>query len=179
MRGFLAELRLYLCNHWVSKIPSHSFRLWFYRNVMKFNIGKASYVLMNCSFDCAEGLIIGNSSTFNANCRIDARGGILIGNNVSISSDVIILTADHDIDKPDMEGRQKKVVIDDYVWIGTRATILPGVHIGYGAVVAAGAVVTRNVSAHQVVAGVPAKVIKERKCKSGYTYQASYKRLLQ
>lgn len=179
MRRLLSEFRLYACNHWVAVLPSHSFRLWFYRKIMKFRIEGNSFVFMNCSFDCAENLIIGKHSVINANCRIDTRGEVTVGKNVSISSDVIILTADHDMDTPGMDGRQRKVSIGNNAWIGTRAMIMPGVSIGEGAVVAAGAVVTKSVAPFQVVAGVPAKVIKSRACTEGYTYSAAYKRLFQ
>lgn len=175
MSSFLSEFRLYLCNNWISGIPSHTFRLWFYRKVMGFKIGKESSIFMNCKFDCAGDLLIGENSVINANCRLDSRGGLEIGSNVSISEDVILLTADHD-EIFDVTGRNKKVIIDDYVWIGTRAMILPGVTIGKGAVIAAGAVVTKKVETLTVVAGVPAKPIKIRPGK--FDYSASYRRLL-
>lgn len=123
--------------------------------------------------------MIQKNSVINANCRLDTRGGIYIGENVSISNQVVILTADHDMDSSDMAGRTKKVTIEDYVWIGTRAMIMPGVIIGKGAVVAAGAVVTKNVEPFEVVAGVPARRIKNRMERKDYSYDASYKRLFQ
>ena len=177
MRNLLSEFRLYLCNRWVSSIPSHTFRLWFYRKVMGFNIGCESAVLMDCSFDCAKGFTIGRNSIINGRCRLDNRGELTIGNNVSVSSDVIILTADHDVNSPDFSGRNRQVVIDDYVWVGTRAMILPGVKIGKGAVIGAGSVVTKNVEPYNVVAGVPAKFIGTRNDDLKYT--VSYRRLFQ
>ena len=163
----------------MSHIPSHHVRLWFYRIVMKFSIEKGSYIFMGCSFDCTKSLTIKKNSVINAGCRLDARGGIYVGENVSISNEVVILTADHDMDSPDMMGRRKRVTIEDYVWVGTRAMILPGVTVGKGAVIAAGSVVTKDVSPYNVVAGVPAKVIKNRLQKDDYTYTASYKRWFQ
>jgi acetyltransferase-like isoleucine patch superfamily enzyme len=144
---------------------------------MGFSIGKSSSIFMNCKFDCAKGLVIGHNSVINADCRLDARGGLTIGNNVSISEQVVILTADHNEDWLNIKDRSKKVFIDDYVWIGTRAMILPGVTIGKGAVVAAGAVVTRDIPPFCVYGGVPAKFIKKRIEKLDYT--ASYRRLFQ
>uniref|UniRef100_UPI003F4E7103 acyltransferase n=1 Tax=Flavobacterium ovatum TaxID=1928857 RepID=UPI003F4E7103 len=132
---------------------------------------------MDCKFDCAKGLTIGNNSVINANCRLDSRGGLEIGNNVSISEDVILLTADHNEDLLGVVNREKNVYIDDYVWIGTRAMILPGVNINKGAIIAAGSVVTKNVEALVVVGGIPAKFIKIRPEKFDYT--ANYKRLFQ
>ncbi|MFE3871984.1 acyltransferase [Flavobacterium sp. ZS1P70] len=175
--SFLSELRLYLCNHFISNIPSHTIRLLFYREFMSFNIGKGSSIFMGCKFDCARGLTIGVNSVINARCRLDSRGGLIIGDNVSISEDVIILTADHDMDAADFAGRNKNVIIEDYAWIGTRAMILPGINTGKGAVIAAGSVVTKNVNAFQVVAGVPAKFIKMRN--QNLEYKNNYKRLFQ
>jgi acetyltransferase-like isoleucine patch superfamily enzyme len=175
--SFLSELRLYFCNHFISNIPSHTIRLFFYRKFMVFNIGEGSSIFMGCKFDCAKGLTIGINSVINARCRLDSRGGLLIGDNVSISEEVIILTADHDMDTPNFAGRNKNVIIGDYVWIGTRAMILPGVNIGKGAVVAAGSVVTKNVNDFEVVGGIPAKFIKKRS--ENLYYKLYYQRVFQ
>lgn len=177
VKYILAELRLYLCNHYIAHIPSHRLRLWFYKNIMGFNIGENSTCLMKLIVDFNRGLTIGKNSVVNGRCRLDTRGGITIGDNVSISSDVTILTADHDMNTPDFAGRNNPVIIHDYVWVGTGAMIMPGITIGKGAVVAAGSVVTKNVEPYHVVAGVPAKFIKERSKNLNYT--AKYKRFLQ
>lgn len=178
MSRILSEFRLYICNHWISCTPSHTVRLWYYRNIMGFKIGKGSNIFMNCKFDCAKGLSIGVNSVINARCRLDSRGELIIGNNVSISEEVIILTADHDSDIMGIEGRNKKVVIADYVWVATRAMILPGTNIGKGAVLAAGTVVTKNVEEFSIVAGIPACFIKKRP-KDNLNYSAAYQRLFQ
>ena len=94
--AILSEFRLYLCNEWIKKIPSHTIRNSYYKNFMGFQIGKQSAILMSTEFDCARGLILGDNSVINSRCRIDTRGGVTIGKGVSISSDVIILTADHE-----------------------------------------------------------------------------------
>lgn len=173
----LSELRLYMCNHCVSHIPSHRIRLWYYKTIMGFKIGKGSTIFMNCKFDCAGGFLLGDNSVINAGCRLDNRGELLILNNVSISEDVAILTADHDINSNTFAGRTKKVIIEDYVWIGTRALILPGVNIKEGAVVGAGSVVTKDVESFDVVAGIPAKLIKKRS--KDLKYKIDYIRLFQ
>jgi acetyltransferase-like isoleucine patch superfamily enzyme len=173
----LSELRLYICNEWIATIPSHTFRLWYYRNIMKFQIAREISIFMHCTFDAAKGLTIGNGSVINAGCRLDSRGDIIIGSKVSISQQVIILTADHDVEAHDFAGRSRKVVIDDFVWIGTRAMILPGVTIGRGAIIAAGAVVNKNVQPFTIVGGVPAKLLKERR--QDIEYPTKYRRLFQ
>jgi acetyltransferase-like isoleucine patch superfamily enzyme len=177
MKTILSEFRLYICNHWIANIPSNRLRLLYYKKIMGFRIEKGSSIFMNCKFDCAGGLTIGKNSVINANCRLDSRGGLYIGNNVSISEEVIFLTADHNEDLIGVHGRVKKIVIEDYVWIGTRAMVLPGVTIEKGAVAASGAVVTRNVKYLDVVAGIPAKKINSRP--ENFNYSAQYKRLFQ
>jgi acetyltransferase-like isoleucine patch superfamily enzyme len=177
MSSILSEFRLYLCNHWIANIPSHRIRLWYYRKIMAFKIGAGSTIFMNCKFDCAGGLIIGKNSVINAKCRLDSRGTLEIGNNVSVSEEVIFLTADHSEDLIGVKGRSKKVYIEDFVWLGTRAMVLPGVTIEKGAVVAAGAIVTRDAKYLNVVAGIPAKLINVRP--ENFNYTAQYKRLFQ
>ena len=177
LKGFFSEFRLYICNELVSKIPSHSLRNFYYRKVMGFTFGHNCSVHMHCFFDCAKNIVIGKNSVINAKCRLDNRGRINIGANVSISQDVLILTADHDVASADFAGRNLSVNIGDYVWIGTRATILPGVNIGEGALIAAGAIVTKDVMPYSIVAGIPAKIIKMRR--KDLTYETSYRRLFQ
>lgn len=176
LRVFLGELRVYFCNKIINKVPSHTLRLLFYKKVMKFSVGKHSAIFLNCTFECAKGIKIGDNSVINTRCHLDSRGGIIIGSNVAIASDVIILTADHDLSTVEFVGRSKQVLINDFVWIGTRATILPGINLGEGAVVGAGSVVTKNVDPYTFVAGVPAKFIKDRP--RNLNYNTSYRRRL-
>lgn len=179
MKGFLRRLwfdgLLYLCNHVVAFFPSHGLRQLFYRTAMQFEIGEKSCIFMGAKFDCRRGFKLGAHSVINENCRLDNRGELTIGNNVSISSEVCILTADHDVQSPSFAGRNRPVRIDDYVFLGTRALILPGVTIGRGAVVAAGAVVTKDVVALSIVAGSPAKEIGRRN--PDLSYEVEYCRL--
>jgi acetyltransferase-like isoleucine patch superfamily enzyme len=177
MKLIFSEARLYLCNHLVNKVPSHSVRLWFYRTVMQFSIGSQTSIFLGATFDCVGGLSLGRKSVINQECRLDPRGGVTIGDCVSISSQVCVLTADHNLQSPAFEGRTQPVVIDNYAFVGTRALILPGVTVGEGAIVAAGAVVTRNVPPFTIVAGVPAKPIGLRP--NELKYDAEYRRWFQ
>ena len=172
-----SELRLYLCNEWVASIPSHRLRKLFYRRVMGFDVGAHSNIFMHCEFDSTRGFRIGEQSVINSKCRLDTRGGITIGNKVSLSQEVIILTAYHKVGTDDFASSHKAVVIEDYVWVGTRAMILPGVTIGEGAIVAAGAVVTKDVAPYTMVAGVPARFVKTRPTQ--LEYPTVYQRLFQ
>ena len=175
MRDVAFHLLLYVCNHVVAHVPSHRLRLAFYRRAMGFRIGPNSHVFMGGRFDTRGGLTVGRDCVLNERCRIDSRGGVTVGDDVALSAEVCVLTADHDLQSPGFVGRDRPVVIGDHVWVGTRATILPGVTIGTGAAVAAGSVVTRDVPPHTIVAGVPARPIGTRP--AGLTYSAAYRRL--
>lgn len=143
-------------------------RHWFYRAIMHVELAPGAHILSGLWLDSRRGLTIGANSVVNQRCRLDNRGGIEIGANVSISPEVHILTGDHDVYSPSLEGRLRKVSIGDYVFIGSRATILPGVSIGEGAVVCAGAIVTRDVPVRAIVAGVPARMIGIRNAPFDY-----------
>lgn len=111
--------------------------------------------------DCGKNLVFGKRVFVNAGCKFQDQGGITIGDDVLIGQNVVIATLNHAMD-PDSRGdmNPKPVCIGNKVWIGANATLLPGVSIGEGAIVAAGAVVSKDVPARTVVGGVPAKVIK-------------------
>ena len=87
---------------------------------------------------------------------------IILANNVIINDGCILLTASHDVDNPDWQQISAPIVIEDYAWIATNSIILPGVTIGKAAVVGAGSVVSKDVLPYQVVAGNPARVVKNR-----------------
>jgi acetyltransferase-like isoleucine patch superfamily enzyme len=167
-KTFLFDILMYVTNHIVTHLPSRRVRLTFYRRALGFEIGSGSYIFMGARFDSRHGFRMGRNSIVNENCRLDNRGGLAIGDNVSISAGTVILTADHDIQSATFEGRNRPVEIADYVFVGTRATILPGVRIGRGAVVGACSLVTRDVAEYDVVAGVPAKTIGRRDSKLDY-----------
>ena len=166
---------LFICNRLVANIPIHLVRLVFYRSVMRFEIGEHSYIFSGARFDTRGQFRLARNSTINEGCRLDNRGGLSIGENVSISAETCILTADHDPHDPAFGGRNRPVVIEDYVFIGTRALILPGVRLGRGAVVGAGSVVTKEVAPLSIVAGSPAREIGKRN--SDLNYKIDYHRL--
>lgn len=162
LHRILSEFRLFCCNRLVSQIPSHHFRLAFYRWIMGFEIGKNSSIHLGARFTAARGLRIGIFSVINQDCRLDPRGSITIGDYTALSPEVTILTADHDPYSKTFEGRTRQVIIGNDVWIGTRAILLPGITVGNNVVVAAGAIVTKNVEPFTIVAGIPARKIGER-----------------
>jgi maltose O-acetyltransferase len=107
---------------------------------------------------------IGDDVSFGAYLHIWGMGGVTIGNRVMIGSHVAITSLTHDYTAAAMKGTSiaRPIVIEDDVWLGTHCVILPGVCVGRGAVVAAGAVVTEDVPPYTVVAGVPARLLKRR-----------------
>jgi len=110
----------------------------------------------------AEKMECGSDVAFGEFCHIRANGGLRIGSRVMIASHVVITTRSHPIDLPRYAITEDAPIdIGDDVWIGAGAVILPGVSIGAGAVVAAGAVVSESVAPYTVVAGVPARVIRQ------------------
>jgi maltose O-acetyltransferase len=166
MRKRLADWRLglvlYLANWWVNRWPFHAVRNAYYRRICRVAIAPGSSVHMGAVLYTLGGVRIGEGTTIDQGVRLDGRGGLTIGAGVSIAPDVYLLTADHDPQSPSFEGRTAPIVVEDHAWLGTRSMVLPGVTIGRGAVVAAGAVVTRDVPPYTIVGGVPAKPIGTR-----------------
>ena len=162
-----ADLRLFILTM-TGYVPSHRYRNVVYR-CAGIKRAKSSSIHWRARFFCPEGLTIGDHCIIGNDAFFDARDGITIGENVNIAAEVRIYTREHDIDDPYFAECGGPVVIDDYVYIGARVTILPGVRIGKGAVVATGAVVTKDVEPYMLVGGVPAKVIRERSHDLRYT----------
>jgi acetyltransferase-like isoleucine patch superfamily enzyme len=112
-------------------------------------------------------IAIGNEVSINAMCHISGTGGVTIGEGVRIGASVSIIASNHDFSDPTIPIRHqgttaKGIRIHDDVWIGTHAVILDGVEVGHGAVIGAGAVVTRDVAPMAIVGGVPARQIGSR-----------------
>lgn len=116
------------------------------------------------------GLRIERGSIIGSDALLDARCGLHIGKNVNLSSEVAIWTLQHDFDSPTFATKGGMVDIGDRAWISFRATILPGVTIGEGAVVAAGSIVTKDVEPFDVVAGIPARKIASRNRQLTYSW---------
>jgi acetyltransferase-like isoleucine patch superfamily enzyme len=165
----------YVTNHFVSHLPSYTLRHLWYRRVVGIKLGSGSAIHQGCflwSYGPGQmrraGLEIGEGTRVGRNCCLDARAPLQIGDHVSVSPDVAILTTQHDQDHPDFVLESRPVRIGDHVWIGMRAMIMPGVRIGHGAVVAAGAIVTKDVEPLAVVGGIPARRIGTRSIDPGY-----------
>lgn len=150
--------------HCAGQIPSHHFRRFFYR-LSGMKIGKGSAIHMWLTLYYPAGISIGKDTIIGEKTTLDGRAKLSIGDHVDIASEVMIYNAEHDINDSHFQATQAPVTIEDYVFIGPRAIILPGVTVGRGAVIGAGAVVTKDVAAFTIVGGVPAKVIGERENK--------------
>ena len=111
--------------------------------------------------DCGKNTRVGEHVFINMGCKFQDQGGITIDDGAQIGHNVVLATLNHNLDPEKRTGlTYAPIHIGKNVWIGANATVLPGVNIGDGAVVAAGAVVTKDVEPNTIVGGVPAKVIK-------------------
>ncbi|WP_117170106.1 sugar O-acetyltransferase [Paraliobacillus sediminis] len=112
--------------------------------------------------DCGKNINVGQNVFINSGCRFQDQGGITIGDGVFIGHNVVLATLNHDIDpRKRSTMHPAPITIGKDVWIGSNATVLPGVTIGDGAIIAAGAVVTKDVPPTVIVGGVPAKILKK------------------
>jgi maltose O-acetyltransferase len=143
-------------------IPIHTVRLLLYKYLFRVDIPFDAIISNKCRYNEPAGVHIGHHSIIGPDAFLDGRMGLFIGNNANISDEVRIFTLEHDITSPTFAHKGGAVYIDDWVYIGARVTILPSVRIGAGAVVASGAVVTKDVEPWTMVGGVPAKFIKKR-----------------
>lgn len=174
--NYILDLELLLVT-WAGLVPLHLFRLFFY-TLAGMKIGKGSRIHIGARFFYPANITIGEGSILGDNIFLDGRDKLIIGNHVDIASGVMIYNSEHDLNSEDFHAINASVEIGDYVFIGPRAIILPGVKIGKGAVVAAGAVVTKDVPEFAIVGGVPAQMIGERKIKDLH-YQLGRARLFQ
>jgi maltose O-acetyltransferase len=163
--GFARYLPQYLPGgHECKKIRGFVVKYIFRKCGANINIKRGAF------FGLGRDIEIGNNSDIGLNAYIAGIGGggeLIIGDNVIMAPEVAILTLGHYHSDPNMLiNRQgdytSKIIIEDNVWIGIRSIILPGVRIGEGAIIGAGAVVTKDVPPYSIVGGVPAKVISRR-----------------
>lgn len=162
MKGFIAGLFSFFLSL-IMWIPFSVVRISICKCCLK-RLGKNNFIARNVEIRSPYRISIGNNCSVNKRVLLDGRGiGLIIGDNVDIAQETNIWTLQHDYNSPNYATVGKETVIEDYVWLSSRVTLLPGVRIGRGAVVATGAVVTKDVPPLAIVGGIPAKVIGWRK----------------
>jgi maltose O-acetyltransferase len=144
----------------VGYIPIHTIRKIFYL-ISGIKMPFSSTIHIGANFFKPSGITIGQDSIIGDHCFLDGRAPLTIGNHVSLTSQVLIYNDEHNINT-DYSNSFGPVTIKDYVFVGPRVIILPNVTIGKGAVVAAGAVVTKDIPDFEIWGGVPAKKISDR-----------------
>lgn len=145
-------------------IPSYSIRKLFYRYIFSMRITKKTVIFGCCEFRSPWNIAIGNS-TISANCILDGRGEIVIDDNVVLGSGVHIWTEEHNVNDPYfrvLKENLQPVRIKQYAWVCSDTTILPGVMINEGAVLASRACATNDLAPFTIYGGIPAKKIGER-----------------
>lgn len=156
----------------VTHVPIRALRhAWLRR--LGVTIGDGAVVYRGTSVLGASGIHVGHRSIIGWRCVVDGRGGVTIEDDVVIASDCRIITADHDVRLPGFDVRYAPVTLENRAWLGTRAMVLKGVHVHYGAVVAAGGVATRDVPPLTIVGGVPARPIADRPAHLSYQLEGA------
>lgn len=168
IKRYLYQLRYsftwWFINSILSNLPSKHLRLW---GLKKFGIDTQPNVRFYQGFHIRnpKGIHIGNGVSIGPKVLLDGRKELYIGSNVVIAYEAIIWTLNHDYNDETFCGKGAPVKIGNYAWICSRSIILPGVTIGEGAIIASGAIVTKDVEPYTIVGGVPAKVIGRREQK--------------
>lgn len=175
--NIIEDAILYILHAVSAHLPSHTLRKIIFTGA-GMKIGRGSTIHMGAKFFEPSGITIGEDTIIGDSCFIDGRGGAIFGSHVDVASEAMFYTSEHDINSSDFKATNQKLEVKDYVFIGPRAIILPGVTIGKGAIVAAGAVVTKDVAEYEMVGGVPAKKIGERSFRN-LNYKLGRARLFQ
>jgi putative colanic acid biosynthesis acetyltransferase WcaF len=163
MRKFV-QVRQYFWNEWLTWLPGNRLRCALLGWLMKAAIGKDTQIWRGLKLDgnCYGVISIGARCIIARGAQINMAKKLTIGHEVMTGHDVCFYGADHDVDDPEMPARYAPITVQDGVWIASKASVLKGVTVGKGAVVAYGAVVTRDVPPYAVVGGVPARFIRWR-----------------
>ena len=161
VRKFIIFLR-YIPFDFVILLRRHFYKYLFKKSANKFNI------LDSVIINFPENISIGERFSLHQFSIIDATSEVVIGSNVAIGSHVLIITSSHNfndknINIKDQGIHSEKIEIGNNVWIGSRVTILKGVKIGKNSIIGANSLVNKDIPENVVAAGIPCKIIKERK----------------
>jgi acetyltransferase-like isoleucine patch superfamily enzyme len=160
-----------LFNRYGTHLPSRRLRKWWLR-ALGATLDRGCVIFAGTTVLGADRLRVGERANIGWRCVLDARGGLTIGNDAVIASDSQLIGGRHDFDDDDFIAYFDPITVGDHAWLATRCLVIGGVTIGRGAVVAAGAVVTRDVADNVVVGGVPAREIRKRT--GGLDYRIDY-----
>ncbi len=152
--------------HGILNLSPPFLRTLFFKLLLK-KMGKGVFIDTKVYFRYPNRVSVGNDVSVNRGCSFYPsyhfkEAEIVLGNNIRLGPNVSFLAAGHDHTRLDLPDIAARIEVKDHVWIGANATILQGVTIGEGAIIAAGSVVNKDVPAYQIYGGVPAKFIKER-----------------
>ena len=136
----------------IMSFPSRHLRLFFLRR-KGATIAKNVSICRGVEIRNPKGLVIGEGCAIGPGVTLDARKGLKLGNNVTIAKDAIIWTLHHEMNSTDFHTIGAETIIEDYAWICSRSVLLPGVHVGRGAVIASGAVLTKNADDQSIMGG--------------------------
>lgn len=173
IRGIIDGIKWNLSTSIIPSIPSQTIRNWGLRK-MGVKMSKNVKLYSGFSIRNPKALIIEDGVSIGPKVLLDARCGLTIRRNAIIAYDAIVWTLNHDYNDEGFCGKGASVEIGAYAWICSRSIILPGIKIGEGAIVASGAIVTKDVDPYTIVGGVPAREIGIRKRKD---YKYGYNRL--
>jgi acetyltransferase-like isoleucine patch superfamily enzyme len=164
----------------VSVIPSHHIRNILLVVIFKMDISKRTVIYGGFEIRAPWNISIGEGTIIGDEAKLDGRCGITIGKNVNFSTGVWIWTLEHDLNDPYFGTTNKggEVIIGDRVWLSCRTVVLPRIRIGEGAVVAAGAVVSKDCDAFKVYGGIPAKAISNRNNNLCYMFDGKHDHFL-
>lgn len=172
IKAVLAALAYQGYNSIFTHAPFHFLRRLYLTGILGIPIGAGSFVGMGCHVTGRK-IRIGSHTIINRRCYLDGRAGLILGDNVSVSPECYLLSLTHDPDSPDFLGVPRPSSLGDFVWLGARAMVLPGVDMGQGSIGAAGAVITKSCGPYDIMAGVPARKIGERNRNLRYTLDYS------
>lgn len=159
----------------LGRTPCHTYRNFILRNVYLMDLAKTAVIYGGFEIRDPWRIHIGAGTIIGDECKLDGRNGIIIGENANLSTGVWIWTKQHELNHPFFESKGGAVHIDDRAWISSRTTILPGVHVAEGCVLAAGAVAVKSIdSKFTVWGGIPARQIGLRNNNLKYTFDGSH-----